>query len=85
MAVILQILLLGPWIRRTKAKNIRILAVPQNRRDLISIKELCEAGKIVPTIDRRYSLSEVPEALRYVGEGRAKGKVVIVVEQNSKT
>jgi len=85
VAVIFQILLLGPWIRKTKAKNIRILAVPQNRKDLISIKELCEAGKIVPIIDRRYSLSEVPEALRYVGEGRAKGKVVIVVEQNSKT
>ncbi len=85
VAIIFQILLLGPWIKRTTAKNIRILAVPQNRKDLISIKELCEAGKIVPIIDRRYSLSEVPEALRYVGEGRAKGKVVIVVEQDSKT
>ena len=63
----------------------RILAVPQNRKDLIAIKELCEAGKIVPMIDRRYALSEVPEALRYVGEGRAKGKVVIVVEQYGKT
>lgn len=85
MAVIFQILLLGPWIRRTTAKNIRILAVPQNRKDLISIKELCEAGKVIPAIDRRYSLSEVPEALRYVGEGRAKGKVVIVVEQDGRT
>ena len=80
VAVMFQILLLGPWIKRTTAKNIRILAVLQNRKDLISIKELCEAGKIIPIIDRRYSLSEVPEALRYVGEGRAKGKVVIVVE-----
>ena len=85
VAVIFQILLLGPWIKRTTTKAIRILAVPQNRKDLISITELVEAGKIIPMIDRRYSLSEVPEALRYVGEGRAKGKVVIVVEQNSKT
>ena len=85
VAVISQILFLGPWIKRTTAKNIRILAVPQNRTDLIAIKELCEAGKIIPMIDRRYALSDVPEALRYVGEGRAKGKVVIVVEQNSKT
>jgi NADPH:quinone reductase-like Zn-dependent oxidoreductase len=85
VAVMFQILLLGAWIKRTTAKNIRILAVPQNRKDLISIKELCEAGKIVPIIDRRYSLSDVPEALRYVGEGRSKGKVVIVVEQNSKS
>jgi NADPH:quinone reductase-like Zn-dependent oxidoreductase len=85
VAVIFQILLLGPWIRRTTAKNVRILGFPQNRGDLISIKELCESGKIVPIIDRRYSLGEVPEALRYVGEGHAKGKVVIVVEQNTKT
>ena len=85
VALIFQILLLGPWIKRATAKTIRILAVPQNRKDLIAVKELCEAGKIVPVIDRRYSLSEVPEARRYVGEGRAKGKVVIVVEQNNKT
>ncbi len=79
VATIFQILLLGPWIRRTTGKNIRILAVQPNRKDMISITELCEAGKIVPVIDRRYPLSEVPEALRYVGEGRAKGKVVITV------
>jgi NADPH:quinone reductase-like Zn-dependent oxidoreductase len=82
VAVMFQIVLLGPWIKRTTAKNIRILAVPQNRNDLIAIKELCEAGKIVPMIDRRYALSDVPEALRYVGEGRAKGKVVIVVDHH---
>jgi NADPH:quinone reductase-like Zn-dependent oxidoreductase len=54
--------------------------VPQNRKDLIAITELCVTGKIVPVIDRRYPLSEVPEALRYVGEGHAKGKVVITME-----
>ena len=69
--LIFQIMLLGPWIKRATGKNIRILVVPQNRKNLIAIKELCEAGKIVPVIDRRYPLSEVPEALRYVGEGRA--------------
>jgi NADPH:quinone reductase-like Zn-dependent oxidoreductase len=84
-AVIFQILLLGAWIQRTTAKNVRMLVVPQNRKDLISITELCEAGKIVPVIDRRYSLSEVPRALRYVAEGRAKGKVVITLESNNKT
>lgn len=73
VATIFQILLLRPWIRKTTSKNIRILAVSQNSKDLLSITELCEAGKIVPVIDRRYSLSEVPEALRYVGEGRSKG------------
>jgi len=79
VATLFQILLLGPWIRRTTGRNVRILVVPQNRKDLIAITELCEAGKIIPVIDRRYPLSEVPEALRYVGEGRAKGKVVINV------
>ena len=85
VGVIFQILLLGSWIKRTTAKNIRMLAVPQNRKDLIAITELCEAGKIVPVIDRRYAFSEVPEALRYVGEGHAKGKVVITLESNHKT
>lgn len=82
IAVIFQILLLGPLIKRTGAKNIRMLVVPQNRKDLIAITELCKAGKIVPVIDRRYSLSEVPEAFRYIGEGHAKGKVVITLESN---
>jgi NADPH:quinone reductase-like Zn-dependent oxidoreductase len=79
VATLFQILLLGPWIRRTTGRNVRILVVPQNRKDLIAITELCEAGKIIPVIDRQYPLSEVPEALRYVGEGRAQGKVVINV------
>lgn len=85
VAILFQILLLGPLLRKTTGKNIRLLAVPQNRPDLISITALCEAGKIVPVIDRQYSFSDVPEALRYVGEGRAKGKVVITLESNSKT
>ena len=85
VATMFQILLLGPWIGRTTGKKIRLLVVQPNRKDLVFITELCEAGKVVPVIDRRYPLSEVPEALRYVGEGRAKGKVVITVEQNNKT
>jgi NADPH:quinone reductase-like Zn-dependent oxidoreductase len=80
VATLFQILFLGPWIKRTTSKNIRILMVPQNRNDLAAITQLCETGKIVPVIDRRYPLVEVPEAMRYVGEGHAKGKVVIVVE-----
>jgi NADPH:quinone reductase-like Zn-dependent oxidoreductase len=80
LGTLFQILFLGPWIKRSTGKNIRILMVPQNNKDLIAIMELFEAGKIVPVIDRRYSLREVPEALRYVAEGRARGKVVITVE-----
>jgi NADPH:quinone reductase-like Zn-dependent oxidoreductase len=83
VATILQILLLGPWIRATTGKRIRILAVKPNLRDLVYITELYEAGKVVPVIDRRYPLSEVPEALRYLGEGHARGKVVITLESNN--
>lgn len=77
---LLQILLLGPWIRRTKDKNLHVLMVRPNREDLVHLTELWEAGKIVPVIDRRFPLSEAPEALRYLGEGRAKGKVIVTME-----
>ena len=82
VATLFQILLLGPWIKRITGKKIRLLAVQPNPKDLVHITELCEAGKVVPVIDRQYPLSEVPEALRYLGEGHAKGKVVIAVEGN---
>jgi len=85
VATLVQILLLGPGMRRTGGKNIRLLVVHPNPKDLVFITELCEAGKIVPVIDRRYPLREVALALRYLGEGRAKGKVVITVEQNNHT
>jgi NADPH:quinone reductase-like Zn-dependent oxidoreductase len=80
VATFLQFLLFGPGIRRTSGKKVRLLAVQRNRKDLVTITELCEAGKIIPVIDRQYPLSDVPEALRYLGEGYAKGKVVITVE-----
>ena len=79
VATFFQILLMGPLIRRVTSKKIQVLAVQRNRKDLVFITELCEAGKIVPVIDRRYPLSEVPEALRYLGAGHAKGKIVITV------
>ena len=50
--------------------------------DLVFLKELSEAGKLTPVIDRRYGLNEVPEAIRYLEEGHARGKVVIDVESH---
>ena len=47
--------------------------------DLQYVKELIEAGKVTPVIDRTYPLCEVPEAIRYLEEGHARGKVVITV------
>ena len=75
-----QVLLLGPIMSRTTAKHLRVLVVQPNPKDLVHITQLCEAGKVVPAIDRQYPLSDVPEALRYLGAGCAKGKVVITVD-----
>ena len=51
----------------------------ENQKDLMYMKELLEADKVKPVIDRCYKLSEVPEAFRYFAEGHAQGKVVITV------
>ena len=80
VATFLQFLLFGTWIKRTLGKKVRLLVVQRNRKDLESITELCVTGKVKPVIDRRYPLRDVPEALRYLGEGNAKGKIVITVE-----
>ena len=80
VATLFQILFLGPLIKRMASKSVRMLMVPQNREDLVAITELCTAGKIRPVIDRTYPFNEIPEAMRYVSEGRAKGKVVITLE-----
>jgi NADPH:quinone reductase-like Zn-dependent oxidoreductase len=80
VATLLQVLLIGPVIGRAEGKKIRLLAVRQGAQHLAPMVELCQAGKIATVIDRRYRLSEVPEALRYLGEGHAKGKVVVILE-----
>jgi len=51
----------------------------ENHEDMIVLKDLIESGKVTPVIDRTYPLSEVPEAIRYLEEGHARGKVVITV------
>jgi NADPH:quinone reductase-like Zn-dependent oxidoreductase len=66
-------------------KMVPLPPKPPSKADLVSMKELLEAGKVTPTIDRRYSLSELPDALRYLEKGHARGKVVITVEHNNKT
>jgi len=53
--------------------------VKPNQVDLLALKELCETGKVRPVIDRRFPLSEVSSAVRYVEDGHARGKVVVTV------
>jgi NADPH:quinone reductase-like Zn-dependent oxidoreductase len=48
-----------------------------DQKDLVALKELVEAGKAKPVIERRHPLSEVAEALRHVGEGHAQGQTVV--------
>ncbi len=78
-AQMFQAMFLGPWMSMTGSKTMCNLLQRPNQEDLLFIKGLLEAGKVVPVIDRRYPLSEVPEALRYLEKGHARGKVVITV------
>jgi NADPH:quinone reductase-like Zn-dependent oxidoreductase len=77
--------ILGWWISKTGSKKVGSFLATINQKDLGFMKELLESGKVKPAIDRRYPLSETAEALRYLGEGHAKGKIVITVEHSSKT
>lgn len=86
MAQMSQAMIQGPWISMTGSKKMGNMGVAKpNQKDLVTVKELLEAGKIVPVIDRCYPLSEVAQAIRYLEEGHARGKVVITVAQNGKT
>lgn len=83
LAQVLQALLLGPLVSRFGSKKIGFMGIAASpQKDLLVIKELLEAGKVVPVIDKCYPLSEVPEALRYLVEEHARGKVVITVERS---
>jgi len=84
MGQMTQAMIQGPWISMTGSKKMGNMGVAKpNQNDLVLIKELLESGKVKPVIDRCYPLSEVPEALRYLEEGHARGKVVITVAQNN--
>jgi len=82
-AQMFEAMLQGPWISMTGSQKMGNLLAKPNKEDLAFVKELIEAGKVKPVIDRCYPLSEVPEAIRYLEEGHAKGKVVISVAQEN--
>ncbi len=78
--MLFQVMFLGSWMSMTGSKKIGHMgAAVANQKDLLFIKELLETGKVVPVIDRRYPLSETAEAIRYLEEGHARGKVVITM------
>jgi NADPH:quinone reductase-like Zn-dependent oxidoreductase len=71
----LRAMMLSPFVGQKLGTFIN----KENHEDMIVLKELIESGKVTPIIDRSYPLSEVPEAIRYLEEGYARGKVVISV------
>ena len=86
MTQIVQGMLLGRLLSRIGSKKLDFMGIATtDQKDLVVIRELLEAGKVVPVIDGCYPLSEASEALRYLGQGHAKGKVVITVDHNNKT
>ncbi len=72
---IVKALVLSPFVSQKMAS----FTVKPNKKDLQFLRRLIEAGKLTPVIDRTYPLSETPEAIRYLEEGHAEGKIVITV------
>ncbi|MCG8514429.1 MAG: NAD(P)-dependent alcohol dehydrogenase [Halanaerobiales bacterium] len=77
LAMILKIML-------SRSKKFTLLSAKKNKKDFNLLKELFETGQVKAVIDRSYPLREVAEAIRYLEAGKARGKVVITVEHNSK-
>ena len=78
-AQMFQALFWGPLMSITGSKRMGSMMTVARQKDLIFLKELIEAGKVKPVIDRLYPLSEVAQAIKYLEEGHAKGKVVITL------
>ncbi|MBI5054374.1 MAG: NAD(P)-dependent alcohol dehydrogenase [Chloroflexi bacterium] len=84
MAQIFQTLLLGPLVSRIGSKKISFQGIATTpKKDLLALKELLEAGKIVPVIEKCYPLSETAKAIRHLVEEHARGKVIITVKHNN--
>lgn len=81
-AQMFQAMLLGPWLFRSGDQKMGNGGAGPNQKDLAYLRDLLAAGKVVPVIDRCYPLSQVPDAIRYVEEGHARGKVIITIAQN---
>ena len=82
MRKMLQVAMLGPVISKTDGKMLGMVMEYPNITHLEALRELVEAGKVTPIIDRDYSLADVAEALRYLESGHVRGKLVISVDRD---
>lgn len=82
LAQIFQAMLFGSWVFGTGGQKMGSVSAKPNQKDLAFMQELIEAGKVVPVIDRCYPLSETAAAFHHLGEGHARGKIVITLENN---
>lgn len=81
MSNLFDAMVMGSWVSKTGDKKIGLMKTAQsNKDDLLFMKELLEAGKVVPVIDRRYPLRETHEAIRYLEGKHARGKVIITMD-----
>jgi NADPH:quinone reductase-like Zn-dependent oxidoreductase len=81
VGTIMQATLLGPVVSLAHSITVRSLLARPSRDDLLFVGQLLDSGVVVPVIDRCYPLRELPEAMRYLGSGHARGKIVITMEQ----
>ncbi len=79
MGSLLQALAFGALITKTGTRKMGLLAVEPNQQDLASVTELVAEGKLECVTGRRYPLAEAAEALRYLGAGHARGKVIVTM------
>jgi NADPH:quinone reductase-like Zn-dependent oxidoreductase len=79
LARLAQVALLGPLVAMVHKKRVRVVGLKANK-DLGYMTELVETGKVRPVVDGRYTLDQAAEAMRYFGEGRHQGKVVLTVD-----
>ncbi|MGB1251082.1 MAG: NAD(P)-dependent alcohol dehydrogenase [Candidatus Promineifilaceae bacterium] len=84
MSQVFAAILLGPFKSKKGGKTIKDFTAKVSSADLATITTLLEAEKVVPIIDRRYPLNETPDAIRYLEQGHAKGKVIITITRETK-
>jgi NADPH:quinone reductase-like Zn-dependent oxidoreductase len=74
-----QVMLFESWISKISGRKVQCLASKPNQADLMTLRDLLEAGKIVPFIDRHFNLSEVPKAINYLEQRQVLGKIAISI------